>query len=157
MNASERDRLVMFVAQLRDDLPWIFDVAQPYVASEVYDRLWPAWEAALARNEIDVMEMRIGSGEYDEELDRAGLSGPEPEFKLSGYESARVRARESTPGSPPPRLFRRWLGWLDVLLGSLVAVRGVGEALKELKEGVETEVDSADSSKPRDIFPPRRV
>lgn len=54
-----------------------FGVAQPYVASEVYDRLWPAWEAALARNEIDVMEMRIGSGEYDEELDRAGLSGPE--------------------------------------------------------------------------------
>ncbi|MFN8113185.1 MAG: hypothetical protein U0R51_08290 [Solirubrobacterales bacterium] len=146
MDAAERDRLVMFVAQLRIDLPWIFDGAQPYVTAEVYDRLWPAWEAALARNDIDVMEMRIGSGEYDEELDRAGLSGPELEFKLTGYEAARASARESTQGRPAPRLFKRWLGWLDVVLGSLVSVLGAGEALKELKEGVETEVGSADGA-----------
>ena len=101
------------------------------MAPEVADRLWPAWQAVQERDEFEVLRQAIESTEYDDGLDRAGLSGAELDFKLAGVDTARTSALET----PTPQRLKRLLAWLDVVLGSLLAVIGAGEGIKELKEG----------------------
>lgn len=137
MESRDRDLLLGFVDQLHGDLPLIFEIAAPFLHPAVADRLGPAWDALEARGEFAELRDRIANREYDERLDRAGLSGPELEFKLAGVEAARTAGRERRS----QRLLKRWLGWLDVILGSLLSALGVGEGIKELKEGVEAELE----------------
>lgn len=86
------------------------------------------------------MAEAVEGGQYDDELDQAGLSGPELDFKLAGLGAARAAGRTA----PTRRPLRRWLKWIDVILGSLLAVTGIGEGVKELKEGVEAELEGGD-------------
>jgi hypothetical protein len=131
---------VAFVYSTREDLQFIFDVAGPYLAPSVADYLWLAWHAVQARGEFERLVDAIEGRDYDDELDRAGLSGPELDFKLSGLEAAREAGRETQA----PRWLKRWLKWIDVILGSLLAATGVGESIKEIKEGVEAELEPHD-------------
>jgi hypothetical protein len=169
MEAKDREQLVMFVDSMREDLPFIFDVSERSISPEVYKGLWPAWEALLARGEFEGLREAVASGDYDERLERVGLSGPELDFKLAGYETARAAGREkraprpsrgwrrwldvilgskASRGMRAPRPLRPWLRWIDVILGSLLSAVGVGEGIKELKEGVEAELDSEQEESP---------
>ena len=79
----------------------------------------------------------ILSGDYDGPLSAAGLSGAQlEEAKLAGYNFARdayfSRLRLADPDWPwLRRLYLRILKWLNIIIGTLVAVVGVGEMLKE--------------------------
>ncbi len=142
MNSKDRELLVGFLASARSDLLFVFDVALPYLDPKVQEQLWPAWEALEHRREFEALRDAIESREYDARLDRVGLSGPELQYKLTGLEVARAAGREQRT----PRLFKRWLKWLDVILGSLLSAIGIGEGIKELKEGVEAELEQHDES-----------
>jgi hypothetical protein len=52
--------------------------------------------------------------------------------------------RLGAKGSLPP--LTRWLKWMDVFLGSLLSSVGVGQAVTELKGGVEAELSGAGQS-----------
>jgi hypothetical protein len=137
----DRELLVGFVDQARTDLPEkIFPMAEPYLQDQVAELLWPAWAALESRNEFGDLRVAIESREYDRRLDNVGLSGPELAVKLAGVEAARTTCLESRKPSRP--LLRRWLKWLDVTLGSLLSAVGVGEGIKEIKEGIEAELES---------------
>lgn len=122
-----------FLEATQQDLPFIFDVAGPLLPSHVNESLWPAWRALEERNEFGALREAIQDGRYDDRLDRAGLSGPELDFKLAGFDNARDVGRQTR--AP------RWLKWIDVILGSLLSALGIGEGIKELKEGVEAEME----------------
>ena len=137
MERVDRERLVAFVYSTRSDLSFIFDVSGPYMAPEVSESLWLAWDAIQQRGEFELLVGAIEGRGYDDELDRAGLSGPELDFKLAGLDAARRAARDNSA----PRWLKRWLKWIDVILGSLLAATGIGESIKEIKEGVEAELE----------------
>ena len=111
---------------------------QGYLHPDVSERLWPAWETLRQRGEFENLEAAVTDADFDV-LARAGLMGPELEFKLAGVRTAREAARRL----PVPRGLRKLLKWTDVILGSILAAVGAGEAIKEIKEGVEAELDSA--------------
>lgn len=136
MERVDRERLVAFVHATRDDLGFIFDAAGPYLSPPVAERLWPAWDAVQQRGDFGALASAIKDGRYDDGLDQVGLSGPELDYKLAGLEAARDAGRNRRT----PRWLRRWLKWIDVILGTLLAVIGVGEGIRELKEGVEAEL-----------------
>lgn len=139
MEASDRQRLIDFLASTPTDLSNIFEAAGAYITADVVERLWPAWEAVQARDELQDLAVKVASVEYDVGLDQAGLSGPELDFKLAGLSAA----REAGLATPTPRWLKRWLRRIDLILGSLLAVIGVGESVKELKEGVEAELEAS--------------
>jgi hypothetical protein len=78
-----------------------------------------------------------GGPEIDESLERVGLTGDELQFKLNGFRRALSWFQERRGLRP----FRRVLRWADVILGSLVQVVALLDPLKELKEGLEADVD----------------
>jgi hypothetical protein len=78
----------------------------------------------------------------DVQLRRSGLEGPALDLKLSGYNRALERFRLS----PARRALRSVMRWANVLLGSIVAAIGAGEALKELKESIEAGVEDQEDS-----------
>jgi hypothetical protein len=137
VEARDRELLLGFLEQARVDLLFVFDAAQPFLHPSVAERLWPAWEALEARNEFGALRDAIESRDYDRQLDRAGLSGPELDFKLAGVDAASSAARERRS----PRLLRRLLNWLELILDSLLSATGIGEGIKELKEGVKSDLE----------------
>jgi hypothetical protein len=140
MDSRDRALLLGFVDQTHDDLVFVLEVAASFVHPAVAERLWPAWQALEDRDEFGQLRRAVELQDYDVQLDRVGLSGPELEFKLAGVDSARGAGREN----PTPRRLKKWLRWIDVLLGSLLAAVGAGEAIKELKEGIEAELEPGD-------------
>ncbi len=118
----------------------------------------PSYESGLSGAESSLGEMRrrlLAEAEppepwlppvVDRRLELAGLTGRSLDHKLRGFE----RALDRFDASPSRRLLRSVLRWADVILGSIVAALGVGEALKEFKEtveaGLEDEEDDAAAS-----------
>ncbi|TQM30595.1 hypothetical protein [Nocardia bhagyanarayanae] len=142
MNSEDREFLIQFLNSITEDLSFIFDSSGRYMPGTLVESLWPAWRAVQQREEIGRLIAAVQSRDYDQRLDEAGLSGPELAFKRAGWSDARETAR-STPSLRP---LKRWIKWIDVLLGSLLAAIGVGEGVKELKEGVEAELDASDEN-----------
>jgi hypothetical protein len=95
--AGGREALLQFVRELPEDLGFVFDVSaeQGYLHPEVAERLWPAWEALRQRGEFENLETAVAEADFDV-LARAGLMGPELEFKLAGVRTARDAARRLT-------------------------------------------------------------
>ncbi|NEW37900.1 hypothetical protein GV794_12000 [Nocardia cyriacigeorgica] len=137
MDSADREFLVQFLNATSDDLSMIFDVGGRDMPGVIVESLWPAWHAVQQRDDIGRLIAAVNSGDYDERLDGAGLSGAELAFKRAGWSNARGAGR----AAPAPGPLKRWLRWIDVILGSLIAVIGAGEGLKELKEGFEAELD----------------
>jgi len=113
-----------------------------------------AWVDLMERAEFDRMESAIASRNFDERLDRYGLSGAQLRFKLAlvADREAEVQQVIETlePGLAPLAeqpsawrrrirgILRRLLGAIDVVLDSLVgALQGVGEVVKEFKQALE--------------------
>jgi hypothetical protein len=119
----------------------------------IVESLWPAWHAVQQRDDIGRLIAAAHSGDYDERLDGAGLSGAELAFKRAGWSNAR-RAGRAAPTLGP---LERWLKWIDVILGSLIAVIGAGEGLEELKEGFEAELEDLDDGTWNDAAPHGRA
>ncbi|MFE3445156.1 hypothetical protein ACFXNW_19170 [Nocardia sp. NPDC059180] len=138
MDSEDREFLLQFLDSMADDLSFIFEAgARDMPPGTVVQSLWPAWNAVQQRGDIGRLIAAVRSADYDERLDEAGLSGPELAFKREGWRNARQAGLQA----PSLRPLKRWLKWIDVILGSLIAVIGAGEGLKELKEGFEAELE----------------
>ncbi|MFC9876246.1 hypothetical protein [Nocardia salmonicida] len=140
MNSEDREFLVHLLESTPDDLSFLFEASARYMDNSVVEALGPAWLAVQQRNEIAQLIEAVRREAYDEGLDKAGLSGPELAFKRAGWDNA----RQTALNTPTLRPLKRWLKWIDVILGSLLSVIGVGEGLKELKEGVEAELEASE-------------
>jgi hypothetical protein len=140
-------------------------VAEPegLVPSELVPSLSRAWEEALAS--LRVLQNALSTPEFDSQLEEYGLTGASLRFKLTGFNLALSRWR-----GRPGRRWGRWIlksmfrgrgrpggrwgrgilksifRWLNVILGSLVsAIPGVGDALKEFKEAIESGVEDLEA------------
>lgn len=98
------------------------------------------WETAYRDQPDDLVFEQV-----DDRLRWAGLTDADLELKLAGYDLAQRRFS----ASPTRRILKSLLRWANVILGSLVAAIGAGEALKEFKESIEAGVaDIEDAEQP---------
>jgi hypothetical protein len=140
MTGEDRTRLLEFLQRLRgEDLPRSMEWLDP----DLQGYAFAAWDELLGTGAFEILLDAVGSGRYDDDLDRNGLGGAQLTFKLAVIDGARTRAdREQATEGPQRRgRVRRWLSRLlagsDVVLDSILdAIPLAGEALKELKEGV---------------------
>jgi hypothetical protein len=74
-------------------------------------------------------------------LERFGLTGANLRLKLNGWYRALDRLRDSA--APSLRTWKKIFNWANTILGSLTAVIGAAEALKELKVAAENSYEDA--------------
>jgi hypothetical protein len=134
MDESDRQRLIAFVDAVEEGLPLIFDASGQFIEPELHDLWGSAWQAAGERQLFQALRRAIEERQRDAELDNAGLSGPELDLKLAGFQAA----RDAALVNPTRRLLGRLLAWMDVILDSLIAALLVGEPIGELKKVLET-------------------
>jgi hypothetical protein len=108
---------------------------------------------SVVRSRSDELITSVLSHDYDDELERHGLSNDSPDwrFKFAGYQAA-VETFEDldVDESSPLRRVRKALnpiktvlGWMNVALRSIAsAIPGVGGAYNEIKDGVEAAIDT---------------
>lgn len=104
------------------------------------------WPTIRRRFEELRRVLQEAGDQYDAKLTNTGLTGLELRMKLDAYRVAREKARSALqiPTNPMKlirKLFKSLLGYLNVWLGSLVAVLGMGHAVKEFKEVLEQGVE----------------
>lgn len=153
MSLEERQLLVKFSRSAFDLLSLVVLNHEEWLPEE----LWENYRAALSDGEASLGDLERAllpehflpdepnsPSVYSVEasLRNAGLAGASLDLKLHGHERAQRRFR----ASPSRRFLRPVFRWANVILGSLVAALGVGEALKELKETVEAGVDDQEDS-----------
>lgn len=115
----------------------------PYVTdTEMLELMRVAYFDLVERVLLLHEELLGESGErYDPELDAAALTSTGLAVKVHGFRGALGRLFGLGQGH---RWVRKAFQWADVILGSLGAVPALGvipDAIKELKESVETQAD----------------
>jgi hypothetical protein len=105
MNDEERASLVVLISRTREILDWVVLDRGSNVPPHLRHPLRDAW-TDVTNQRFTELEDRIGSGDYDEELDRHGLSGPELRAKLAAFE-APYRAWADLERRTRRRRFRR--------------------------------------------------
>ncbi|HZD69849.1 MAG TPA: hypothetical protein VFA45_13360 [Actinomycetes bacterium] len=143
MSALERDELRRILRDLREQLEQITHAPGEMLRDDLRSPAEAAFqEVAAAFNRADEA---LGDESLDQPtepggptpLESAGLSGASLQFKSRGVRGALARwVRDRTPGA-----LRRFLGWNNVILGSLATIIPPMEPIKEFKESVERAVD----------------
>jgi hypothetical protein len=105
MNDQERASLVSLIARTREVLDWAILDRRSNVPPHLRGPLRDAW-TSVTNERFRELEQRIASGDFDDELDRHGLSGPELRAKLAAFD-APYQAWVDLKGRPRRRWFRR--------------------------------------------------
>jgi hypothetical protein len=141
LGEGDRRLLLSFVDQVPSDIGFVIEVGSEYIEPRLYELLRLAWAELRDQNVIEEIADRVRSRDFDLAIERHGLAGAQLRYKLALVDEGREEVRRA--GIPRGRILRRFLRKLDVPLGSLLAAIGVGEALKELKEGLELSLPDA--------------
>ena len=86
MNDEERASLVVLIRRTREILDWVILDRGSNVPPHLRGPLHDAWTSVTNQRFIE-LEQLIASGDYDEELDAHGLSGPELTAKLAAFDA----------------------------------------------------------------------
>jgi hypothetical protein len=106
MEDHERADLAMFVGQTREVLQWVIIDRRSKVPSYLRGDLVRAWEGRTAARFTD-LQNSITTGEFDDELDEHGLSGPELQAKLKAFRAYHQQWVDLMMTEPRLGLFRR--------------------------------------------------
>lgn len=142
---DDRQRLIGFVYRTADDITLVLETGADYLGSDLHGAFGAAWEDLQRQKLLADIEHAIASGNADEAIERHALTGQHLRFKLALIDEAREDI--TTAGRPTPRLLRRLLKRINVPLKSLLAAVGAGEAMQELKEGLENELEEAEAAR----------
>ena len=98
----------------------------------------PLFSAAWSEVEQGLPSVRSAVGQLsDDVLAGVGLSGAQLSLKLAGFGYAADRLDLGWTD----KMLRKVLGWINLILGSLLAAVPAAEPIKELKEALERELD----------------
>jgi hypothetical protein len=155
MEDSDRTELADFLWRLRELLKLALFEHEEWFPADLRRQIDSAW------NELQPLFSRatedIQSGEFDQELEREGLTGSQLRFKLAGFSMASDdftteagRAwRRRTPGflrrvfdarGRLLKLFKVALDWANVILDSIGKVIAPAGAVGEFKKAVESAI-----------------
>ena len=105
MDDEERSNLIAFIDRTMEVLDWVIRDRGSKVPPHLRAPLRDAW-TGITRERFNGVRQRIASGEYDNELDEHGLSGPELRAKLAAF-NAYYQAWSNIERRTRRRRFRR--------------------------------------------------
>src|SRR5205823_1159525 len=142
-NEESLRRLREFLRQVESMLADLVEHPRPVIPGRYHESMNAAWSAVRVnfKTATDALQMPRASN-IRPKLEQFGLTGPQLVFKLSIFQHARDELMDyGTAKDGQQRKRRWWKRWLglfkpalkvaDVILGSLVAVLPVLEAIKE--------------------------